>query len=92
MKATSKAKHDYTLKQGSITSTNRLGMLRRWPDLTGDRPMLIADLSSEMGLPGARLPYIVSIEALQGSEQPLYSFRMQIGAKLICWLAVATCV
>jgi len=87
MKATSKAKQDSTFGQGNITSTNKLGMLRRWPDLTGDKPMLIADLSNEMGLPGARLPYSVSIEALQGSEQGLYSFRMQIGAKLICWLA-----
>jgi hypothetical protein len=45
MKATSKVKRGHTLKQGSITSTNELNLIRRMPDMTGACPLLLADLS-----------------------------------------------
>lgn len=87
MRATSKVKHGHTLKQGSITSTNELGLLRRMPDMTGTCPLLLADLSDEMGMPGPRLDTSVSAEVVHASEQALYLFRLQIGATLVCWLA-----
>lgn len=87
MKATSKVKHGQTLKQGSITSTNELNLIRRVPDMTGACPLLLADLSDEMGMPSTRLDTSVSAEVVHASEQAIYLFRLQIGATLVCWLA-----
>lgn len=87
MKATSKVKHGHTLKQGSITSTNELNLIRRMPDMTGACPLLLADLSDEMDMPNPRLDTSVSAEVVHASEQALYLFRLQIGATLVCWLA-----
>ena len=87
MRATSKVKHGHTLKQGSITSTNELNLIPRMPDMTGACPLLLADLSDEMGMPGPRLDTSVSAEVVHASAQALYLFRLQIGATLVCWLA-----
>lgn len=87
MKATAKLNQSHTLRQGSITSTNELGLLRRVPDMEGNLPMLLADLSDEIGVPSSRIQSSLSIEVVQGSEQNLYSFRLQVGATLVCWLA-----
>lgn len=87
MNTTSKTSKGSITKHGSITSTKQLGLLPRIPDLEGHRPLLFAELSDEMGLPSTTLQHSVSAELLEGSEQPLYSFRLQIGTRLIVWLA-----
>lgn len=83
----SKENQSRLLKLGSITSTNQLGLLARLPDLNCNRPMLFADLSDKMDQPSSLAETCVSAEVLDGSEQKFYSFRLQIGATLICWLA-----
>lgn len=75
------------LRQGSITSTNELRLMRRMPDMGGTLPMLLADLSDEIGVPSSGIQSSLSIEGIQGSEQTLYSFRLQVGTTLVCWLA-----
>lgn len=87
MKATSKANHGGSLNQGSITCTKDLGLIPRIPDLEGTRPMLLADLSHEIGKPRARVQWSVGAEVVLASEQALYLFRLQVGATLVCWLA-----
>jgi hypothetical protein len=87
MKATWKMNQSRTLRQGSITNTNELGLIRRMPDMEGTFPMLLADLSDEIGALTSRTQSSLSIEVVQGSEQNLYSFRLQVGATLVCWLA-----
>lgn len=87
MRASTKAQHDVCLKQGSITSTNEIGLIRRMPDITGTYSLLLADLSDEMDRPAFGAETEVSAEVLHASEQALYLFRLQIGATLVCWLA-----
>lgn len=87
MKATSKLNQSRTLRQGRITSTKEIGLIPRMPDMEGTRPMLLADLSDEMDMPRLHIETSVSAEVVHGSEQALYSFRLQIGATLVCWLA-----
>lgn len=87
MKATSKSNQGGNLKQGSVTCTKEIGLLSRMPDMEGTHPMLLADLSHEMGIPYARRQSCVGAEVIHANEQPLYSFRLQIGATLVCWLA-----
>ena len=87
MKTTSKLNQSRMLRQGSITSTNELGLIRRMPDIEGTLPMLLADLSDEIGVSSSGSQSSLSIECVQGSEQNLYSFRLQVGATLVCWLA-----
>jgi len=87
MKASSKAKNSRSLRSGSITTTNELGMLRRMPDMSGNCPLVLADLSDERGMPDLRMATSVSIEAVHASEQAVYIFKLQLGATLVCWLA-----
>lgn len=87
MKELPKAQRSAGLKQGSITSTNEIGLIRRMPDMTGACPLLLADLSDEMDRPAFGAKTEVSAEVLHTSEQALYLFRLQIGATLVCWLA-----
>jgi hypothetical protein len=87
MRALSKAKRSANLKQGSITSTNEIGLIPRMPDMKGTCPLLLADLSDEMGMPAFGTETEVSAEVVHASEQALYLFRLQIGATLVCWLA-----
>ena len=55
--------------------------------MEGTCPMLLADLSDEMDMPRLHTETSVSAEVVHGGEQALYSFRLQIGATLVCWLA-----
>lgn len=87
MKANAKTTNGSILKKGTIKSTNQLGLLRRWPDLEGNRPMLVADITHEMRLPSSRTRTHIDAEVLAGREQQLYLFRLQVGATVICWLA-----
>lgn len=87
MKSNSQANRSRILNGGSVTSTSQLGLLARMPDMVGTQPMLIGDLSDEMRRPNQRVKSVVSAEVIQGSEQQLYSIRLQIGASLICWIA-----
>lgn len=87
MKTTLRANNSRNLRQGSITTTNVIGLPRRVPDMTGDCPLLLADLSDEMGMPGPHVQTSVSVEAVHASEQSVYVFKLQIGATLVCWLA-----
>lgn len=87
MTTSSKAKQSVGLKKGSITSTNEMGMIPRMPDMKGNCPLLLADLSDEMCMPGLHIETSVSAEVIHASEQALYLFRLQIGATLVCWLA-----
>lgn len=87
MKATSQAKNSRTLRPGSITTTNKMGMLRRMPDMTGNCPLVLADLSDERGMPDLRIETSVSLDAIHATEQAVYLFKLQIGGTLVCWLA-----
>jgi len=87
MKATSKANQGGSLRQGSITCAKDLGLILREPDMEGTRPLLLADLSDEIGRPRARVQCSVGVEVVLASEQALYLFRLQVGATLVCWLA-----
>jgi len=87
MTTSSKAKQSVDLKQGSITSTNELGMIPRMPDMKGTCPLLLADLSDEMGMPAFGAETSVSAQVVHAREQALYLFRLQVGATLVCWLA-----
>lgn len=87
MRASSKAQHNACLKRGSVTSTNEIGLIPRMPDMKGTCPLLLADLSHEMGMPAFGAETAVSAGVIQASEQAVYLFRLQIGATLICWLA-----
>ena len=86
MRATSKAKHGRSFKHGCITTINEIGLIRRMPDMTGTCPLLLADLSDEMGMPGSRLPISLHCKVVHTSEQSLLSFRLQIGATLVLWI------
>lgn len=87
MRTSSKAKQGAGLKQGSITSTNEMGLIRRMPDMKGTCPLLLADLSDEMGMPAFGAETSVSAQVVHAREQALYLFRLQVGATLVCWLA-----
>lgn len=87
MRTSSKAKQGAGLKQGSITSTNEIGLISRMPDMKGTCPLLLADLSDEMGMPAFGAETSVSAQVVHAREQALYLFRLQVGATLACWLA-----
>lgn len=87
MRATSKMNQSRTLRQGSITSTNEIGLIPRMPDMEGTRPMLLADLADEMDMPRLHTETSVSAEVVHWGEQALHLFRLQIGGTLVCWLA-----
>jgi hypothetical protein len=87
MKASKKAQQNACLKQGSITSTNEIGLIPRMPDMMGTCPLLLADLSHEMSMPAFRAQTAISAGVVHASEQAMYLFRLQIGATLVCWIA-----
>lgn len=87
MKANANLNNGSMLRAGAIKSTKQLGLLRRWPDLEGNRPMVVADLTEGMGLPSSRTRTHIGAQVINGSEQQFYLFRLQVGATLICWLA-----
>ena len=87
METTSKAKDGGRHKQGSIACRKDLGLIPRMPDWEGTCPMLLAHLSNEMGIPRRRVQSSIDAEVVHASEQALYSFRLQVGATLVCWLA-----
>ena len=87
MTTSSKAKQGAGLKQRSITTTNEIGLLRRMPDMKGTCPLLLADLSDEMGMPAFGAETSVNAQVVYAREQALYLFRFQVGATLVCWLA-----
>lgn len=86
MIAKSKVNRSSLLNDGHITTTKRLGLIPQLPNLAATYPMLLADLSEEIGWPSSFIERSISVVVLQGSEQLLYLFRLQIGATLICWL------
>lgn len=87
MRTFSEAKRSVSLRQGSITSINEIGLIPRMPDMTGACPLLLADLSDEMDMPVFGTETNVSAQVLHAREQALYLFSLQIGATLVCWLA-----
>ena len=87
MKANANLNKGSILRAGAIKSTKQLGLLRRWPDLEGNRPMVVADLTEGMRLPSPRIRTHIGAQVINGSEQQIYLFRLQVGATLICWLA-----
>lgn len=74
------------LRTGAIKSTKQLRLLRRWPDLEGNRPILVAELGDGMLLPRPRTQTHITAQVISGSEQQIFLFRLQVGATLICWL------
>lgn len=55
--------------------------------MKGTCPLLLADLSDEMGMPAFGAETSVSAQVVHAREQALYLFRLQVGATLVCWLA-----
>ena len=54
--------------------------------MTATYPLLLADLSDEMGVPSNRRPINLDLRVVHTNEQSLLTFRLQIGATLVLWI------
>lgn len=88
MKTNTTAPSNAVLLTGEITSTRKLNIVSRNPALaTGTLPMLFGELPKTLWLEGAGVPIYMGHGALLGEEQFLLSFRLQVGATMVYWLA-----
>jgi hypothetical protein len=84
MTTSSKAKQGAGLKQGSITTTNEIGLLRRMPDMKGTCPLLLADLSDEMGMPPFGAETSVNAQVVYAREQVGWQTQMTMKCVACC--------
>jgi hypothetical protein len=88
MKTNRIAASNAVLLTGEITSTRKLNIVSRNPVLaTGTLPLLYGELMKDIWSEGARTPTYLGHGALRGNEQILLSFRFQVGATMVYWLA-----